>query len=106
MDADCKGFERMRVGVGLPNGIPGTAGQLILEWAHRADEGPFSSVGVIDRLVYDSYEPLTTLAAAAAATQRVRLATTIIIGPLRNNTELAKAAASLDALSAGRLVLG
>src|SRR5579864_5677916 len=96
----------MRVGVGLPNGVPGTQGQLIIEWARRADAGPFTSLGVIDRLVYDSYEPLTTLAAVAAITRRVKLATTIVIGPLHNTSLLAKMAATLDALSAGRLVLG
>lgn len=96
----------MRVGVGLPNGIPGTDGQLIITWAHKADEGPFSSLGVVDRIIYDSYDPLTALAAAAAVTRRVLLATTIIIGPLHNTTMLAKMAASLDALANGRLVLG
>lgn len=96
----------MRVGVGLPTTIPGTGGSLVIEWARRADEGPFSSLGVLDRFVYDSYEPLLSLAAAAAVTQRVKLATTIVIGPLRNTTLLAKLAASLDALSNGRLVLG
>src|SRR2546428_10186054 len=96
----------MRVGVGLPNGVPGTQGQLIIEWARRADQGPFSSLGVVDRLVYHSYEPLTTLAAIAAITRRVRLATTIVIGPLHNNTMLAKVTASIDALSGGRPVLG
>lgn len=96
----------MQIGVGLPNGIPGTNGQLIIEWARRADEGPFSSLGVVDRLVYDSYEPLMTLAAAAAVTRRVRLATTIVIGLLHNTRMLAKVTASLDALAAGRLVLG
>src|SRR5579883_1863429 len=96
----------MRVGVGLPNGVPGTDGQLIITWAHKADEGPFSSLGVVDRIIYDSYDPLTALAAAAAVTRRVLLATTIVIGPLHNTTMLAKMAASLDALSNGRLVLG
>src|SRR5947208_16778953 len=96
----------MLVGVGLPGGVPGTQGRLIVAWAKQADEGPFSSLGVVDRLVYDSYEPMTILAAAAAVTQRIRLATTIIIGPLHNTPLLAKAAATLDALSAGRLVLG
>src|SRR5712692_5890349 len=100
------GVTCMQIGVGLPNGVPGTDGQLVIEWARRADEGPFSSLGVLDRLVYDSYEPLLSLAAAAAVTQRVKLATTIVIGPLRNTTLLAKLAASLDALSNGRLVLG
>src|SRR6266566_7225571 len=96
----------MRVGVGLPSGIAGAHSQLILDWSRRADEGPFSSLGVIDRLAYDSFEPLTTLAAVAAVTQRVKLATTIVIGPLRNDALLAKAAATVDALSQGRLVLG
>ncbi|HZR44991.1 MAG TPA: LLM class flavin-dependent oxidoreductase [Ktedonobacteraceae bacterium] len=96
----------MNIGVGLPTGIPGANGQLVIEWARRADAGSFSSLGVIDRILYDSYEPLTALAAAAAVTQRVRLATTIIIAPLRNTTLLAKTASSIDALSAGRLVLG
>src|SRR5207248_1644276 len=101
-----KGVVCMRVGVGLPNGVPDTNGQLIIEWARRADEGPFSSLGVIDRLVYDSYDPLIALAAAAAVTRRVRLATTIVISLLHNTATLAKAAASLDAISGGRLVLG
>src|SRR5436309_11492541 len=96
----------MRIGIGLPGGVPGTPGRLVIEWARRADEGPFSSLGVVDRLVYDSYEPMTILAGAAAVTQRIRLATTIIIGPLHNTPLLAKTAATLDALSEGRLVLG
>lgn len=96
----------MRIGVGLPSGIAGAPGKLILDWAKQADAGPFSSLGVIDRLAYDSFEPLITLAAVAAITQRVTLATTIVIGPLHNDALLAKAAASLDALSQGRLVLG
>lgn len=96
----------MRVGVGLPSTLPSANGQLLIQWATQADQGPFSSLGVLDRLVYDSYEPLTTLAAAAAVTQRVLLATTIVIGPLRNTSLLAKTAASIDALSNGRLVLG
>ena len=96
----------MRIGIGLPNGVPGTDASLLLEWSHKADNGPFSSLAVIDRFVYDSYEPLTALAAAAVVTKRVRLATTIVIGPLRNSAALAKTAASVDALSGGRLVLG
>src|SRR5436190_2409777 len=96
----------MQVGVGLPCTIPGAQQQLIIEWACRADEGPFSSLGVLDRLVYDSYDPLMTLGTVAGVTHHVKLATTIIIGPLHNNSLLAKTAASLDALSGGRLVLG
>ena len=86
----------MRIGIGLPNGIPGTDGQLIVAWSRLADKGPFSSLGVVDRLVYDSYDPFAALAAAAAVTQRIRLATTIIAGPIHSTAMLAKKAASLD----------
>jgi alkanesulfonate monooxygenase SsuD/methylene tetrahydromethanopterin reductase-like flavin-dependent oxidoreductase (luciferase family) len=96
----------MRVGVGLPTTVPGTTGRQLIEWARRADQGSFSSLGVLDRLVYDSYDPFLSLSAAASATERIRLATTIIIGPLQSTALLAKAAASLDAISGGRLVLG
>lgn len=96
----------MQVGIGLPNTIPGADRDLLLNWARRADEGPFSSLGVLDRVAYGSYEPLTTLAAAAAVTSRVRLVTMVVIGPIRNTTLLAKVAASIDALSGGRLILG
>ena len=96
----------MLVGVGLPSGLHAVDGGLVLEWARQADDGPFSSLAVIDRFVYDCYEPLTTLAAAAAVTKRVRLVTTVVIAPPRNTAVLAKAAASVDALSGGRLVLG
>ncbi len=96
----------MQVGVGLPSTVPGTQGRLIIEWARLADEGPFSSLGVLDRMVYDSYDPLITLGAVAGVTHRVKLATTIVIGPLHNTALLAKTAASLDALSDSRLVLG
>jgi alkanesulfonate monooxygenase SsuD/methylene tetrahydromethanopterin reductase-like flavin-dependent oxidoreductase (luciferase family) len=61
---------------------------------------------VIDRLVYPNWDPLLALAAAAAVTEEIRLATTILIAPLRNTAWLAKAAATLDQLSGGRLVLG
>lgn len=51
-------------------------------------------------------EPLTTLAAMAAVTRRVRVISTIVIAPLRPAVLLAKTAATVHALSGGRFVLG
>ncbi|MDX6603229.1 MAG: hypothetical protein QOF13_2431 [Solirubrobacterales bacterium] len=97
----------MDVAIGLPNAVPGTTGGQLVEWARRADARGFSTLGTIDRVVYENYEPLTALAAAAAVTQRIGLCTSVLLGPLRvNAVELAKQALSLQALSGGRFTLG
>lgn len=86
--------------------MPGATGELLLDWARRADAGPFSSLGVLDRVAYESFDPFAALAAAAGVTSRARLATMVAVGPLRPTGLLAKEAASLHALSRGRLTLG
>jgi alkanesulfonate monooxygenase SsuD/methylene tetrahydromethanopterin reductase-like flavin-dependent oxidoreductase (luciferase family) len=97
----------MDVGIGLPNAVPGTSGEQLVEWARRAESRGFSCLGTIDRIRYENYEPLTALAAAAAVTERIELATTVLLAPLRTNTiELAKQALSVHALSGGRMTLG
>ncbi|HEU5345474.1 MAG TPA: LLM class flavin-dependent oxidoreductase [Ktedonobacterales bacterium] len=96
----------MRVSIGLPSTIPGCRGDLLIAWARCAEAGPFSSVAELDRVVYDAYDPFVALAAVAGATSRLGLATNIAIGPIRNTTLLARSAASLHALSGGRLTLG
>jgi alkanesulfonate monooxygenase SsuD/methylene tetrahydromethanopterin reductase-like flavin-dependent oxidoreductase (luciferase family) len=97
----------MDVGIGLPNAVPGTSGAQLIEWAKRAEGRGFSSLGTIDRIVYDNYEVLTALAGAAAVTERIGLCTSVLLGPLRENpVELAKQALSVHALSGGRLTLG
>jgi alkanesulfonate monooxygenase SsuD/methylene tetrahydromethanopterin reductase-like flavin-dependent oxidoreductase (luciferase family) len=96
----------MKMGIGLPATIPNTPPELVLEWAKRADYKGFSSLGIIDRLVYPNFEPIVTLAAAASVTKRIRLMTTLLVAPLRNASVLAKQAATLDRISGGRFTLG
>src|SRR2546428_11353749 len=51
-------------------------------------------------------EPISALAVAAGATERVRLGTSILILPLRNPVLLAKELATLQFLSENRVILG
>lgn len=97
----------MEIGLGLPTSVPGTSGRDVLDWAVEGERAGFATLATLDRLVFDSYECLTALAAAAAVTERARLMTAIMLAPLRTNTALlAKQVASLDRLCGGRLVLG
>ncbi|GLX02295.1 LLM class flavin-dependent oxidoreductase [Microtetraspora sp. NBRC 16547] len=92
----------MNVGLGLPISEP----ECLLEWARRADDGPFSTLGLLDRLVYDNPEPLVALGVLAGATSRIRVQTEVLLAPLREPALLAKQAATLDRMSGGRFTLG
>ena len=100
------GREHVKIGIGLPFKTSRDSWPAIEALARKADEGPYSSFAVIDRLAYDNYEPLIMLAALASATRRVRLMTAVLVGPLRRAGVLAKQTATIDAISGGRLSLG
>ncbi|MCW2643119.1 MAG: hypothetical protein JWP76_5425 [Dactylosporangium sp.] len=95
----------MDIGIGLPNTLT-VSGPAMVDWARRAEERGFTTLATIDRIVYPSYDSLTTLAVAAGATSRIGLLTDILLAPLYPPVWLAKATASLDAMSGGRLTLG
>lgn len=92
----------MKIGIGLPVDDP----EVLLDWAARADAGPFSTLGLLDRLVWHNPEPLVTLAVLAGATTRIRLQTEVLLAPLRATALLGSQVATLDRLSGGRFTLG
>jgi alkanesulfonate monooxygenase SsuD/methylene tetrahydromethanopterin reductase-like flavin-dependent oxidoreductase (luciferase family) len=98
----------MDIGIGLPNTVPGCTRDDLIEWAPAAEDAGFSTLATLDRIVYPGIEALVALSAAAAHTERIRLATDVILGPLRGNPALlAKQILSLDALAGGgRTILG
>ena len=96
----------MRIAIGLPSRVPSASGELMLEWVTRAEQLQFSSVVVTDRVVSQALEPLSVLAMAAGATKRIGLMTSVVIGPTRETTLLARQAATIDTLSGGRFTLG
>lgn len=97
----------MRLSIGLPTYLGNAIEpRTVLDWARRADEAGFAAVAVHDRPHADTWDPLATLAAVAAVTERVRLATAVVLLPTRDEALLVKQAAVVDRLSGGRLDLG
>jgi alkanesulfonate monooxygenase SsuD/methylene tetrahydromethanopterin reductase-like flavin-dependent oxidoreductase (luciferase family) len=65
----------VKIGITIPNGIPGVDGRTLVEWGVRAEACGFEMAAVIDRVAFPSHEQLVTLAAIASTTKRIRLMT-------------------------------
>jgi alkanesulfonate monooxygenase SsuD/methylene tetrahydromethanopterin reductase-like flavin-dependent oxidoreductase (luciferase family) len=96
----------VRVGMTMPVMEPDLDAATLESWARAVDEGPFSSLCFGERIAFDNPESLTLLGALAAWTQRVRLVTTVIVPQLHDPVMLAKALATGDLISSGRLTVG
>lgn len=106
----------MNVGVSVPHFRHLASPEAILAVARRAEELGYHALWVTDHIVLPPehvprfgevfYEPLTVLSFLAAHTRRVKLGTSAIILPYRNPLVLAKALATADVLSGGRLIVG
>lgn len=75
-------------------------------WSRAIDDGPYSSLCFGERLAFDNPDAPTLLGAVAAWTSRVRLVTTVVVPQLHAPIPLAKALATGDRLSGGRLTVG
>lgn len=104
----------MKLGIHLPQYGRASSPEAIRAVAQRAEALGFADVWVSDHVVqpaaqrYPSphlYEPLLTLAWAAAATERIGLGTSVLVVPQYHPLQLANSLASLDRLSGGRLRL-
>ncbi|OIK00577.1 LLM class F420-dependent oxidoreductase [Streptomyces colonosanans] len=116
-----------RLGLGLPQMRQYDLGKDVPDVARAAERIGYDSLWVFERALFpepatqglygiegmpwpDSYrhvaDPLVTLALAATATERVRLGSSVLVAPLHTPFQLAKALASLDAASGGRVIAG
>ncbi|MGW2133558.1 LLM class F420-dependent oxidoreductase [Streptomyces coelicoflavus] len=116
-----------RLGLGLPQMRQYDIGKDVPDVARAAERMGYESLWVFERALFpepaaeglygieglpwpDTYrsvaEPLVTLALAAAVTERARLGTSVLVAPLHVPFHLAKALATLDAASGGRVLAG
>jgi probable F420-dependent oxidoreductase len=92
---------RERVMEDRPDGVA------LIDLARRAEDMGYDSIWIGDSL-FDKprHEPLTMLAGIAGGTKRITLGTAVLLPALRNPVLLAQQAATVDQISAGRLILG
>jgi probable F420-dependent oxidoreductase len=94
------------IGLAWVNPAPLTKPENVVNFARKCEAMGAHSMWTIDRIAYDNLEPLTILAAAAGATQRIRLGTSVLLANLRHPSHVAKIVSTLDFISNGRVTLG
>ncbi len=94
------------IGLAWVNPAPLTKPENVVNFAKKCEAMGCHSMWTIDRIVYDNLEPLTVLAAAAGATQKIRLGTSVLLANLRHPSHVAKIISTLDFISNGRLTVG
>ena len=94
------------IGLAFVNPAPLTKPENVVNFAKKCEAMGLHSMWTIDRIAYDSLEPLTILAAAAGATQKLRIGTSVLLPGLRHPALLAKIVATLDFISNGRVTAG
>ncbi len=90
----------------LPVMVPGLDRTHLLEWSRRIDAGPFATLAAGERVNFPNPDVMVALAAAAVATERVRIMPNVIVLPMHAPVHVAKQLATLDVLSGGRVVAG
>jgi probable F420-dependent oxidoreductase len=111
----------VRFSVQLPtdqvsHGAEFVSAEAVAELARAVEDAGFDACFVTDHPFpgdrwlaaggHHSLDPFVALSFAAAATTRLRLQTNVLVLPYRNPFLVAKAAATLDVLSGGRVILG
>jgi probable F420-dependent oxidoreductase len=94
------------LGLSFITPAPQVSAEFFLQLARQIEEIGLHSLWLNDRLVYDNFEPLAALAAAAGATRQIKLGTSVLLLPYRRPVLLAKTLATIDFISQGRLTLG
>jgi alkanesulfonate monooxygenase SsuD/methylene tetrahydromethanopterin reductase-like flavin-dependent oxidoreductase (luciferase family) len=95
----------MKIGLCLPYMKAGLSRDDYLAWFQHIDQGPFYSLSCGERILGPTYDMRILLAAAAMATERVELNTTLYVLPMHNAVRAAKEIATLDVMSGGRLTV-
>ncbi|MEU4673017.1 TIGR03619 family F420-dependent LLM class oxidoreductase [Amycolatopsis sp. NPDC023774] len=116
----------MKLGLRLPQRLGVDLQHDVVEAARTAEAAGYASLWVYERLLFpetpvepyappnvpwpessrQAADPLAVLTAAAVATEKVRLGTSVLVAPLHTPVQLAKALATIDQISGGRVVAG